>query len=261
MRLELLYNPRLLCERLAEISLSARRIAKLRGTVASNLKSGHIDSLELLELLSGNPPAVIYDIGANVGTWTLLAKAVFPSSEIHAFEPLPGHVKQFNQSTERIDRVVLHEIGLGSNTGSAVMNVTDFSDASSFLPLSDSGRRHWDLGNVSETSVPIHRLDDWIRAHGLPNPNLIKLDVQGFELEVLKGATNALARSSAVLTEVSFFEIYEGQCLFHEVTRFLSDSGFHLVALGCGGNVPVPLLQTEALFLSMDLAKQLYSKS
>jgi hypothetical protein len=64
-----------------------------------------------------------------------------------------------------------------------------------------------------------------------------------------------------VLTEVSFFEIYEGQCLFHEVTRFLSDSGFHLVALGCGGNVPVPLLQTEALFLSRDLAKQLYNKS
>ena len=95
MRLELIYNPRLLCERLAEISLARRRLAKLRGTVAAGLTTGHIDSLELLELLRPNPPQVIYDVGANVGTWTLLAKALYPAAQIHAFEPLSMHTEKF----------------------------------------------------------------------------------------------------------------------------------------------------------------------
>jgi FkbM family methyltransferase len=258
MRLELLYNPRLLCERLAELSLKRRRLAKLRGTVAACLKTGHIDSLELLELLRAHPPRVIYDIGANVGTWSLLAKAVFPYAEIHAFEPLPFHFRKFQQNTETVDGVFLHEVALGSQSSRTVLNVTDFSDASSVLPLTETGRKQWNLQQVQELPVQIHRLDDWISAHNLPNPDLIKLDVQGFELEVLRGAERALAGAGAILAEVSFFEIYRGQCLFHEITEHLSNSGFRLVALGYDEKRTIPLLQSEALYLSTEIAAHLY---
>lgn len=258
MRPELFYNPRLLCERLAEFSLARRRLAKLRGTVAASLKTGHIDSLELLELLRPHPPLVIYDVGANVGTWSLLAKAIFPHAQIHAFEPLPVHVEPFRQNTQAVDGLFLHEIGLGSQPARTYMNVTDFSDASSLLPLTETGKRQWHLQQVQEVPVQIHRLDDWIAAQQMPNPDLIKLDVQGYELEVLRGAETALAGVAAVLAEVSFFEIYRGQCLFHELTEYLSDSGFRLVALGGDTKPTIPLLQSEALFLSKELAAQLY---
>src|SRR5688572_827487 len=102
MRRELLYNPRLLCERLAEISLERRRVKRLRGTPATTLCTGHVDSLELLELLRDNPPRVIYDIGAHIGTWTVLAKSVFPEAEIFAFEPLDQLREEFLRHTQRL---------------------------------------------------------------------------------------------------------------------------------------------------------------
>src|SRR5437762_67976 len=113
MRAELFYDPLLMLERLGQWAMEKRRLRKLRGTVASPLQTGHIDSLELLELLRPAPPEVIYDIGANVGTWTLLVKALFPAVEIHAFEPLPIHIGAFRRSTTGQASVHLHEVGLG----------------------------------------------------------------------------------------------------------------------------------------------------
>ena len=92
MRLELLYNARLLCERLAIESVRRRRLAALKGTQAAGLALGHIDTLELVELAGQAGISVIYDIGANVGTWSLLAKSLIPGARIHAFEPLPKHL-------------------------------------------------------------------------------------------------------------------------------------------------------------------------
>jgi len=84
MRLSLLYNPVALGYRLAIAARRRRRFKKLRGTPAARLSLGHIDSLELLELLAPSPPAVVYDIGANVGTWTVLAKSLFPAARVEA---------------------------------------------------------------------------------------------------------------------------------------------------------------------------------
>ena len=81
MRPELFYNPLLLLERIGQWATERSRLRELRGTVAENLQTGHIDSLELLKLLRPLSPKVIYDVGANVGTWTLLAKAIFPEAE------------------------------------------------------------------------------------------------------------------------------------------------------------------------------------
>ena len=73
MRRSLLYDPRVLCERLAELFAARRRRAQLRGTVAECLSDGHIDSLELLQMVRPLNPTVIYDVGANVGTFSRLA--------------------------------------------------------------------------------------------------------------------------------------------------------------------------------------------
>lgn len=248
MRLELFYNPRLLCERLAEFSLERRRIAKLRGTVAAGLTTGHIDSLELLELLRPNPPRVIYDVGANVGTWTLLAKALYPEAQVHAFEPLPMHTGKFRAATAALSGVHLHEIGLGAQSARTVLKVTDFSDASSLLPLTETGKKQWHLEQVDEVPIQVERLDDWIATHRLPVPDLIKLDVQGFELEVLRGAEKTLARTQAVLLEASFQNFYQGQCRFDELVSWLAAAGLHVRAFGHGTALGRPLIQSDVLF-------------
>lgn len=250
MRTSLLYSPRLICERLAEISVARRRRASLRGTVAEGLSNDHLDSLELLRLLQPLAPTVIYDVGANVGTWTLLAKALFPQVEVHAFEPLRAHHETFTQNTRGVPGVHLHRLALGDTAGASPLHVTSFSDASSLLSLSAAGETQWHIHEVTQERVPVERLATWQQHGGHPLPSVIKLDVQGFELTVLRGAGQCLHHASAVLAEVSVRELYEGQCLFHEVAGFLAERGFTLYALGNGTALGRPLVQADALFIA-----------
>ena len=249
MRLELLWNLRLLCERLAVESQRRRRLGRLRNTPASGLSLGHIDSLELLEIARCSGIKVIYDIGANVGSWTLLAKAVIPRATFEAFEPLPKHHQGFTRNCRKLAGVNLHRIALGSQNTSASLHVTDFSDAYSFLPLTNASRELFGLTEVDQVPTPVRRLDDYRAEMNLPMPDLIKLDVQGFELEVLKGAPSVLKSVKALIVEVGFVELYEHQCMFPEVCGFLNQHNFRIHAFGVTTPLGKPLVQADALFL------------
>jgi FkbM family methyltransferase len=249
MRTELLYNPLAFLQRVGEWAATRRRLRRLRGTAGASLQYGHIDSLELLDLSKKVNPQVIFDIGANIGTWTLLAKALYPQAEIHAFEPLPAHAKHFQFSLRGIERVELHQAGLGAANGNAILHVTDFSDASSVLKMSEAGRSQWNLSEVQEIALELWRLDDFVARYRLPQPDLMKIDVQGFELEVLKGAPSVLAKTRAVITEVSFHEFYRGQCRFDQLVSFLAEDGLFVSAFGARTPVGNQLVQSDVLFL------------
>ncbi len=230
MRLELLYNPRVLIERLAIASQRSRRLAKLKNTVAKHLKLGHIDSLELLELTKNNPPQVIYDIGANVGTWALLAKALFPQSEIHCFEPLPMHHAEFHKNTDKIDHIYLHNVALGSNYATLKMQVASFSDASSLLEIDSATENCFGVTKSGEEDVLVVPLDDYRKKNQLPLPDLLKLDIQGYELEALKGGEECLSHAQFLIVEVSFLPFYKNQAFFHDIITYLASRNFYLIA-------------------------------
>ena len=257
MRLALLYNPRLLCERLAIASVRARRLAHLRGTPAAGLELGHIDSLELVALARDAGARVVYDIGANIGTWSLLAKSLIPDAEIHAFEPLVEHDAAFGKSFEGIAGVTLHEVALGSQDADATMHVTEFSDASSLLPPNALGASVPGMYEVGQRSIAVRRLDGYRRTHGLPLADFIKLDIQGYELEALRGAPECLGAAKAVLAEVSFMAYYENQCLFHDLVGHLASAGLLLTALAATTPTGRPLGQTDALFMRANAAAAL----
>ncbi len=249
MRFELLYNPGLLCERLGYKAQQRRRLKKLRHTPARNLAVGHIESLELLECTRVVGIKVIYDVGANVGTWSLLARSVIPEASIEAFEPIPKHHISFNRILRGVEGVNLHPLALGSQNTSAVLRVTDFSDASSFLPLAEASRTQFGVKEVEQLETQMRRLDDYRLEQKMAFPDLIKLDVQGYELEILKGASECLRAAKAVVVEVSFIEYYRGQCLFHDVVEFLAQFGLLLTALGVHTRLGTEMHQTDALFL------------
>jgi FkbM family methyltransferase len=256
-RLSLLYNPIDLVTRLSIAGERWRRRRRLRGTPAAALSLGHLDSLELLELLAPNPPAVIYDIGANVGTWTCLAKSLFPSAKVEAFEPLASHFEGFKKWTAPWpSEVRLHRCALGPTEGTATMHVMDFSDASSLLPVNAAGRSEFKIAPAAEQVVQVVPLDVLVAREKLPKPDLLKLDVQGYELEVLRGSEACLRHARAVLCEVSFREFYTGQPLFGDLERFLSARGFAFHALGQGTALGAPLVQADALFLRSAPAPQ-----
>lgn len=81
---------------------------------------------------------------------------------------------------------------------------------------------------VSTISVPMTTLDKLTANTVFARPNFIKLDVQGYELEVLRGGERALASAEAVLMEVNLLGILDGVPLFHQATQFMSERGFQV---------------------------------
>ena len=257
MRSELLFNPRLLCERLAIASIRKRRLAELKGTPAAVLTLGHIDTMELVKLARDAGVKIVYDVGANVGTWSLLAKSLIPTAIVHAFEPLAEHQARFydNLLLGRVTDVTLHTVALGAGNTTATMHITDFSDASSLLRPNDTSASHFGVKEVRQVPLQVYRLDDYRRSQRLPWPDLLKLDIQGYELEALRGAPECLAATRAVIAEVSFIPYYEQQCLFHDLVHHLAEAGLFLTALGSGTPTGRPMGQTDALFVRMGHAE------
>ncbi len=246
-------NPSLLIERLALASKQKGRLGKLKNTVGKSLKIGHIDSLELLEIILNENPelkksAVIYDIGSNIGTWTLLAKSLFPSAEVHAFEPLNIHIEKFEANTKKIQQVYMHPFCLGDENTNSVINVSSFSDSSSLLNATQLEFKEFGIKKASEEKVQIKRLDNLIEDKKLPVPDIMKLDVQGFELEVLKGAGKYLSEADYLIVEVSFREYYYGQPLFLDIANYLSACNFNIHAFGHSTPLGRELGQIDVLF-------------
>ena len=250
MRRELFSSPHLLAQRVADELTRRHRLRRLRGTAAQGLEYDHIDSLELLERVQATVvPRVIYDIGGNRGTWSLLARTLCPAAEVHAFEPLEDLHEDFVGRTASVGRTTLHGVALGADARPVPMYVHAFADASSILPLSETEAARWPHHLREVRVVPQDTLDNYVASHGLPEPDLVKADVQGYELEVFRGAPRVLAHARAVIAEVSFIECYAGQPLFGEVASFLERAGFRTTAFAHGFPRPgAPLVQTDVLF-------------
>ncbi len=250
MRTSLLYDPAVILDRIALALRRNRRRRVLRGTPARALTLGHLDSLELLLLLADRPPAVVHDIGANAGTWTCLLKSLYPAARVEAFEPLDRFAADFARWTSAWPGDIrLHTLALGDHPGHATLHITDFADASSLLPLAEAGRAEFKVAPAATVTVPVARLDDLLASGAAAPPDLVKLDVQGFELAVLRGGENALASARAVLCEVSTRAFYDGQPLFGDILIHLEARGFRLHALGANVEPGAPFAQADALFL------------
>ena len=180
-----------------------------------------------MAVLRGLDLNTVLDVGANVGQFSLLAVALFPRVRVEAFEPLAAPAATFRRLFDGDPRVRLHQVAIGSGSQDAVINVSNRNDSSSLLPITDRQTRVFPgTQSVGTESVKVVALDSEIPAGEIAAPALLKLDVQGFELEALKGATQVLRRCEYVYAEVSFVELYQGQALAPEVIAFLAGEGF-----------------------------------
>lgn len=224
------------------------RLKKARAG-GNDLILDHIDSLELLEIIKKElPKATLYDIGANVGTWAKLALTVFPDAEIQCFEPLPEHAEKCAEQFKGNPNVQVHIIAIGASNYTDNINVVSLTDASSLLELSEDCKEKYHLSVTGKTEIKVKKLDDYITANNLKPPNVIKLDIQGFELEALKGASETLKKTDYILSEVSFTEFYKGQAYFSDIVCYLQAYGFELCALSRSTHTGKLLEQTDVLF-------------
>jgi len=167
---------------------------------------------------------VIVDGGANKGRITDRFLALFPHCRVQAFEPQPSLARKLAKRFAAEDRVRVRACALGPHDGTAELTVLSRRTLSSMLPPTGIHEKYagQNLRETGRVTVPMVRLDT-----ALPQgTDIIKLDLQGFELAALRGATGILGRARLVLAETAFYPLYDGQPLFPELRDFLAVHGF-----------------------------------
>jgi FkbM family methyltransferase len=206
-------------------------------------------SVEHRDVLASLSIDCLIDAGANRGQFSLMTRLEHPTIPIHGFEPLPSEGKVYQQVFAGDSKVTLHAMALGETAGTADIHLSRRADSSSLLPIgkmqSKIFARTEEIGTLK---VPVARLDDLRDVWGPARNALLKLDVQGFELSVLKGAKRALKHCAFVYAECSEVPLYTGQALFPEVESFLAREGFLPIRRTNEQIIGGQLIQADHLF-------------
>lgn len=199
---------------------------------------------------------LVFDVGAASGRYVQELRRFGFTGQAVSFEPLSAAFRVLNSAAAKDPRWMVHRTALGACAGSADLHVAANGDSSSLLPM--LGRHleaapHTRYGATER--VDVARLDDiapdYLRRS---RSALLKVDTQGYEREVLAGATDTLPRLRGLALEVSFVPLYQGGMLYEEAFAFVADCGFAPVSVepGLRDRRSGQLLQADVLFMRLD---------
>lgn len=175
----------------------------------------------------------VLDVGANRGQYGSTLRGLGYKGWIVSFEPIKANFEVLENVAKRDNRWRVFRYALGAVNGRLLINVTEKSVFSSFLtPKEDSQKRFPQNRVERREEVEVRRLDGILAGcfSGIESSRIyLKMDTQGFDLEVVKGAECILARILALQTEVSFRSIYTGMPGFMESIKELQAKGFDVV--------------------------------
>jgi FkbM family methyltransferase len=198
--------------------------------------------------LAGVAPALVLDVGANVGQFARAARAEWPKASIVSFEPVPETFRILVENTPDNEKGSCFNIALGRHSGKISVNVCSDSQCSSVLnPIWNSGNAADRAKSERVVEVPLDRLDAQIDPSDVLGAVLLKLDVQGYEHEVLAGAEALLPHVDHIIIECSFTQMYEGEPGFAATYELVTGLGFEFV-------VPLNVLSDarDLSFVQMD---------
>jgi FkbM family methyltransferase len=208
----------------AILKVAPYRTALLRHGVAAVVE--HEAVLGSLELRT------VVDVGANRGQFSLFALHSYPRATIISLEPLSEPAMRFRRVFAGERRVTLHHAALGPNSGQSTMHVSGHDDSSSLLPITAAqGKLFRGTEEVRTETVRIAPLSELLGNESIDEPALLKLDVQGYELEALRACEELLERFEFVCAEGSFIELYQGQVLADDLIAWLRARGYALVCV------------------------------
>jgi FkbM family methyltransferase len=194
-------------------------------------------ALHLRELLARLKVDCVLDVGANVGQYhDFLRDKVFYDGSIISFEPVSRHVEALRERSRADRDWHIEGYALGSRDGSMPINVMVSDQFSSFLEPD-----HDRVKEIAELNTPRHTETVTVRTLDVVLPLLqqrigferpyLKIDTQGFDIEVLRGAGDSLPAVKALQTEASIIGIYKGMPQYIDTLRYLDERGFDITGL------------------------------
>ena len=177
---------------------------------------------------SGVSPKTIIDIGANKGQFSSLSNHILNPNKIIAIEANPDLEECLHKNLSNINSKTILITGVGNYDGELPFNFNLDSQVSSFLKIGqDRLEAYPNNKNIETRNIKIAKLDSIIDTSNIEEPILLKIDVQGFEKEVIEGSINVLKRVRWVLLEISFLNLYNGEPNFIEMLDTLKNLGFY----------------------------------
>lgn len=209
---------------------------------------------EMRRLCGGIAAPIIFDVGAHLGHVAQAFRKLLPASTVYAFEPFPASYAQLTANTSNDPQIKTFNFGLSDRDGLQAFHSNASSATNSLLPTDASGANTWGAG-LLETEAVVHlqfkTLDAVVDAMQLPKIDILKLDVQGAEYMVIRGAKNTCRQGmiNLLYTEIITLPTYQGQLRFDELMAVYYGHGFGLhniynMNFADAGN----LRQVDALF-------------
>jgi FkbM family methyltransferase len=233
----------------ARIFALLQRLVRLRGL---DLQPHRGPPRDLGRFLADRDIDLVLDVGAATGNYAWTIRAGGYPGRICSFEPLGAPFARLEKLAGPDPRWTCERLALGARPGSAEINVAGNSDSSSLLEMEERHARSDPASvYVGTESVEVSTVDEvWDRVVADAENVFLKLDVQGFELEALRGAERSLARIAGVQAELSLVPLYEGAPRWTEVITHLQERGFHPERLEPAFEDPQTgeILQIDAVF-------------
>lgn len=172
------------------------------------------------------------DVGANEGQFAQIFRTAFPEATLVSFEPIDKCFNRLKDNFKNDKNFHGYKTGVGAKKEQISFHPTDFSPASSFLKIKQDVATTFSIKRAPEaTKIQVDTLDNLLAPFELRQPAFLKVDTQGFELNVLKGAQKTLQTFTLVLLELSLSQMYEDEPLFDEIYRFMTEHGFVMRAV------------------------------
>ncbi len=199
---------------------------------------------------------VILEAGGFDGTDTIGLAKMVPQGKVISFEPNPPRYKELASKTKDLSNVTSYPFALGEKNGMIPFYVCYgeqydpiYEGASSALAPSESMKVNYQGPRIE---VPCFILDDWCRENNQSKIDFMWLDLEGYELQVLKSSPHILSTVKAIYVETNFYEFRKDMTLYMDLRTFLEKNGFRLLShgylKGCQGNA---IFVRENLFYEM----------
>ena len=207
-------------------------------------------NIELEDLVKDLKFQTVFDIGSNKGQFILLMEKLFlTDKDIYSFEPIKEIFEKQKNFFSNKTNILFFNFALGEKNEKKILNITKRRDSSSFLKINDIIKNSDHLVE-KKIEIEIKSLDEIIKNKNLVKPILAKIDVQGYELEVLKGSKDVLNHIKYIIIEVSDDEIYKEQASAKDITKYLNKMNFKALKETKPYKIPgTELKQKDILFI------------
>lgn len=238
-------------------------VAALKGLIPYGWRKG------LLDLLQPGRPGigpvlsrmerdltVVFDIGANVGDVSCYLLHYFPRATVHAFEPCRATYETLVANVARAglsDRFRPHRLGFFDQETVGTLHVATAHGANSMVPPGEEYLQvNPHIATIGTEQIPLMRLDDFVDRERIDHIDLVKIDVEGVELQVLRGGRETFStRVDTVIMEISFVRRRREEAEYLGIFRLLHEYGFapaEIYDVAHAGRGPWKLAQFDCVF-------------